>query len=118
MSSYARSSLVALVIAAMPVLVTCASASRPAPLPTPAGPPPAPKYGRLQVIGTNLCGADGKPVQLRGMSTMGLQWYGDVVNAAAFTALAKDWKADVVRLALYVGEGGYASHSDLKQLVW
>ncbi|MBN2576758.1 MAG: glycoside hydrolase family 5 protein [Deltaproteobacteria bacterium] len=80
--------------------------------------PPAPKYGRLAVIGTHLCGSDGQPVQLRGMSTMGLQWHGEIVNAKAFAALAKDWKADVVRLALYVGEGGYATHPELKQFVW
>jgi endoglucanase len=52
------------------------------------------------------------------MSTMGLQWHGEVVNDKAFAALAKDWKADVVRLALYVGEGGYADHPELKRVVW
>jgi endoglucanase len=76
-----------------------------------------PKYGKLQVIGTHLCDSAGKPVQLRGMSTMGLQWKGEIVNDAAFAALAKDWKADIVRLAMYVGEGGYGTHSDLKQIV-
>jgi endoglucanase len=76
------------------------------------------KYGRLQVIGTHLCDSSGKPVQLRGMSTMGLQWHGGIVNDVAFAALAKDWKADVVRLAMYVGEGGYAAHPELKQYVW
>jgi endoglucanase len=100
------------------MLLSCASSPTTVPAPTPAGPPPPAKYGRLQVIGTHLCGSDGKPVQLRGMSTAGLQWYGEVVNANAFTALARDWKADVVRLALYVGEGGYAKHAELKQLVW
>jgi len=76
------------------------------------------KHGKLQVIGTHLCDSAGNPVQLRGMSTMGLQWEGGIVNDAAFAALAKDWKADVVRLAMYVGEGGYATHPELKQLVW
>jgi endoglucanase len=80
--------------------------------------PESPKDGRLSVSGNHLCGSDGKPVQLRGMSTMGLQWHGEVVNDMAFHALAKDWKADVVRLALYVGESGYATRPDLKQLVW
>jgi endoglucanase len=74
------------------------------------------KHGKLQVVGTHLCDSSGKPVQLRGMSTMGLQWTGGIVNDAAFAALAKDWKADVVRLAMYVGEGGYAAHPELKQL--
>jgi endoglucanase len=57
-------------------------------------------------------------VQLRGISTAGLQWFGEIVNARAFTALAKDWQADVVRLALYVGEDGYAFHPELKRQVW
>jgi endoglucanase len=98
----------------------CAARPRTPAAPTksvPAGPARL-KYGRLQVIGRNLCSSEGKPVQLRGMSTMGLQWHGEVVDDRAFLALAKDWQADVVRLALYVGEGGYASHPELKQLVW
>jgi endoglucanase len=99
-------------------LAACATTAR-APSPVASAPAPLPaKYGKLQVIGTHLCDGGGKPVQLRGMSTMGLQWHGQIVNEAAFAALAQDWKADVVRLALYVGEGGYASHPELKQLVW
>ncbi|MFP4113833.1 MAG: cellulase family glycosylhydrolase [Spirochaetota bacterium] len=77
----------------------------------------APPYGQLRVEGTRLLAEDGSPVQLKGMSTMGLQWYGGIVNERAFTALARDWEADVVRLALYVGEGGYATDPSLKQLV-
>jgi endoglucanase len=108
----------ALVAAILPLLLGCAAAAPPS-ASAPVVPAPRPlRYGRLQVIGSHLCGADGEPIQLRGMSTMGLQWYGQVVNAKAFAALAKDWKADVVRLALYVGEGGYATHPDLKQVVW
>ena len=89
------------------------------PVPAAVAQAPLPvKYGELQVAGTHLCDSSGKPVQLCGMSTMGLQWTGEIVNDAAFAALAKDWKADVVRLAMYVGEGGYAAHPELKQLVW
>lgn len=99
-------------------LLGCASTARgPVPAAVVQAPLPA-RYGKLQVVGTHLCDSSGKPVQLRGMSTMGLQWTGEIVNDAAFAALAKDWKADVVRLAMYVGEGGYAAHPELKQLVW
>ena len=76
------------------------------------------KHGKLQVVGGHLCDSAGAPVQLKGMSTMGLQWHGEIVNDKAFLALAKDWKADVVRLALYVGEGGYAAHPELKALLF
>jgi endoglucanase len=106
--------------ASVSVFLGCVAGSRGAVAPATAvsAEPPRAKYGRLAVIGNHLCDSNGKPVQLRGMSTMGLQWHGDVVNTKAFVALAKDWKADVVRLALYVGEGGYAAHPELKQLVW
>ena len=108
-----------LCMAGVSIVLGCASAPRGAPAPAVVvSAPLPPKYGRLKVIGKHLCDSNGKPVQLRGMSTMGLQWHGDIVNDRAFAALAKDWKADVVRLALYVGEGGYAAHPELKQLVW
>lgn len=32
--------------------------------------------GPLKVCGNFLCNQHGKPIQLRGMSTHGLQWYG------------------------------------------
>ena len=76
------------------------------------------KYGKLQVIGGHLSDDVGRPVQLRGMSTHGLQWYGEVVNDKAFAALARDWKADVVRLPLYISEGGYAAHPELAHLLF
>jgi endoglucanase len=82
--------------------------------PPPTGPRPV-KHGRLSVIDGHVCGSDGQPVQLRGMSTAGLQWYAEVVNDQAFAALAKDWKANLVRLTMYVGERGYAVQPGLMQ---
>lgn len=75
----------------------------------PAKDTPIGTHGRLQVIGTHLCDAKGAPVQLRGMSTHGLQWNGwpSKVSPASLDTLAKDWKADIFRLAMYVDEGGY-----------
>lgn len=77
--------------------------------------------GALQVLDIDgvmtLCGKDGEPVQLRGMSTHGLQWFPEIINDNAFSAMANDWNANVVRLALYVGESGYASRPELKQRV-
>lgn len=66
--------------------------------------------GALQVAGTQLCGADGKPVQLRGVSTHGLAWFPDYVNEDCFRQLREDWNVNVVRLAMYTEEyGGYCS---------
>ena len=75
------------------------------------------KYGTVKIAKDpstgyqQLCAEDGTPVQLKGMSTFGLQWdEGNwVLNDAAFDALAYDWKCDIVRLAMYVAEGGYAT---------
>lgn len=74
--------------------------------------------GALQVLGKNgqktLCDQNGNPIQLRGMSTHGLQWYPGILNNDAFAALSRDWDCNVVRLAMYVGEDGYATDPSLK----
>ncbi|MFP4661753.1 MAG: carbohydrate-binding domain-containing protein [Halanaerobiales bacterium] len=72
--------------------------------------------GALQLIETNgmktLADEAGDPIQLRGMSTHGLQWFPEILNDNAFSALTNNWGANVVRLAMYVGEDGYASDPD------
>ncbi|PRY59718.1 glycoside hydrolase family 5 protein [Glycomyces artemisiae] len=68
---------------------------------------PAAEHGQLSVCGTTLCDAAGNPVQLRGMSTHGLQWYSQCLNDASLDALAYDWEADIVRLSMYIQEDGY-----------
>lgn len=77
--------------------------------------------GMLQIIEKDgkkyLADQKGEIIQLRGMSTHGLQWYGDIINKNAFEALSKDWECNVVRLAMYVGEGGYASNPSIKEKV-
>jgi endoglucanase len=77
--------------------------------------------GRLQIIEKDgkkyLADQKGEIIQLRGMSTHGLQWYGDIINKNAFEALSKDWECNVIRLAMYVGEGGYASNPSIKEKV-
>src|SRR5690606_35991021 len=63
----------------------------------------------LHVCGKKLCNQNSQPVQLRGMSTHGIQWYGwgDCLTEGSLDALAYDWKADILRISLYVQEGGY-----------
>jgi len=73
------------------------------------GETPADRHGQLQVDGTQLCDDTGEPVQLRGMSTHGIQWYGwdEFLTPDALDALAYDWSADCCRVAMYVQEDGY-----------
>ncbi|HVI44476.1 MAG TPA: chondroitinase-B domain-containing protein [Chitinophaga sp.] len=67
--------------------------------------------GQLKVIGLKLCNQYGKPIQLRGMSTHGIQWYGwpGFLNGANLDTLAYGWGADVLRISMYVQkqEDGY-----------
>ncbi|MER5456240.1 cellulase family glycosylhydrolase [Micromonospora sp. NPDC002389] len=68
---------------------------------------PASINGQLRVCGVQLCNRYGRPIQLRGMSTHGIQWYSQCVNNASLDALAYDWNADVLRISMYIQEGGY-----------
>ncbi len=63
--------------------------------------------GHLHVCGVHLCNQFNRPIQLRGMSTHGLQWFSQCYDDASLDALAKDWKADLLRIAMYVQEDGY-----------
>ncbi|WP_213454641.1 cellulase family glycosylhydrolase [Rhizomonospora bruguierae] len=76
----------------------------------PAGSTPVGINGQLRVCGVNLCNQYNKPIQLRGMSSHGLQWFGSCYNDASLDALAKDWLADVFRISMYVQEQGYETN--------
>ncbi|MDQ0793885.1 cellulase family glycosylhydrolase [Streptomyces sp. B1I3] len=75
--------------------------------PTPGGGTPVSINGQVHVCGVNLCNQYNRPIQLRGMSTHGIQWFNACYNAASLDALAKDWKSDLLRIAMYVQEDGY-----------
>ena len=88
----------------------------PAPVPAPAetlrgG---VTENGWLQVRGTQLCNESGDPVVLRGMSTHGLQWYGQFANGQSIRNTAA-WGANVFRVAMYTGEGGYLSQPEVME---
>lgn len=71
---------------------------------------PVETHGRLRVCGTHLCNQAGKPVQLRGMSTSGTQWFANCLVDGALDVLAKDWGSSVLRIATYAGDDGYAAN--------
>ncbi|GIH09473.1 hypothetical protein Rhe02_75400 [Rhizocola hellebori] len=73
----------------------------------PPGTTPVAINGQLHVCGTKLCNRFNQPIQLRGMSTHGLQWYYQCLNAASLDALANDWNADIIRISMYIQEDGY-----------
>ncbi len=77
--------------------------------------------GTLKVSGGKLAGEQGQPVQLRGISTHGINWFPDYINEDAFRQFRNEWGANVVRLAMYTAEyNGYCTGGDqnaLKELV-
>ncbi|GAB3932334.1 hypothetical protein GCM10029976_038110 [Kribbella albertanoniae] len=70
---------------------------------------PVSRNGQLRVCGLKLCNQNNQPVQLRGMSTHGIQWYSSCIKTASLDALAYDWKADILRISMYIAkdDGGY-----------
>ena len=66
---------------------------------------PLQAHGSLSVKGTQLVDKNGKPFQFKGVSTHGLNWFPEYVNADAFASMKNDWKINCVRLAMYTAEG-------------
>jgi endoglucanase len=80
----------------------------------PSGSPVA-VHGKLRTRGNRIVNQDGQAVQLRGVCTHGLQWFGEFYrNGRAIDAAATSWGADVVRIAVYVYEGGYLDNPSLR----
>ena len=96
--------------------------------PAPPTPPPAPtersgivsERGALSVVGGRLVDRDGTPIQLRGMSSHGLQWFGEFANESSIRWLRDDWRATVVRAAMYTDPdaNGYVANRSLKEKVY
>ena len=85
--------------------------------PAPVTPAPSPvtavkggvtENGWLQVKGNQLCNEKGEPVVLHGMSSHGMQWYPQYASAQAIQTTAR-YGANLFRVAMYTGEGGYLS---------
>ena len=75
--------------------------------------------GKLQVIDAQLCGADGQPVVLRGISGNGIPMVDRYVNNDTFKEISEFMGANVFRLALYtygVGTVGYCTEGNKAQL--
>lgn len=89
----------------------------------PAPVPPAPKstpvalHGELSVASGHLVDSSGKAVQLRGVSSHGMQWFPQFMNYDAFKFMRDAWNLSVVRAAMYDEEGGYNQNPAVKEKV-
>jgi len=75
------------------------------------------RFGQLRVEGNRMLTSDGRPLQLRGISSFGLQFAGKYANKDVLEWLRDDWNMQVWRAALYLSEGGYISQRSLKDKV-
>lgn len=69
--------------------------------------------GHLQVKNGQLCNEKGEPIQLKGMSTHGLNFCNFSKDTLKY--LVRDWKITVIRVAMYTGQNGYIGHPEMKQ---
>lgn len=73
--------------------------------------------GQLSVNGVNLVNEAGKTVQLKGMSSHGMQWFPQFTSTGALKS-TRDFGANVFRIAMYTDEGGYLTNPEIKKTVF
>lgn len=83
------------------------------------GTTPVEQNGFLKVVGNQLCNQDGRPIQLRGLSSFGLQWESGskFINHDCLKYLRDNWHLNVFRLAMYTREGGYIDNPSILETV-
>ena len=84
---------------------------------TPYAETPVGKHGRLHLAKVDGYGNApvivdqyGKPFQMRGASTHGVQWFPEYINKGAMQTLRDEWGVNLLRMACYVTQyNGYTS---------
>lgn len=74
-------------------------------------------YGKLKVIGTQLCNEQGKPVQLRGLFLRGLINESKFINREAIAWCSDKWKINVLRVPFF-SDSWYSDPSYLNNPVF
>lgn len=75
------------------------------------------KNGFLKVSGNTLQNQKGRTIQLKGLSSHGIQWYYDMINYKNLKYLRDEWGINVFRIAMYTLEEGYIYKPELKERV-
>ena len=71
-------------------------------------------HGQLKVLGNQIVDMNNKPFQLNGISSHGLQWFGNIVTREALLDLRDNWNIKVFRAAMYTVQGGYIENRSVK----
>ena len=69
-------------------------------------------HGNLKLKGVNLVNEHEEKVQLKGVSSHGLQWFNYLITEDNIKTL-KNWGSNVFRLAMYTIDGGYINNNDI-----
>jgi endoglucanase len=80
------------------------------------GATPVERNGHLKVVGTQLQNESGDPIQLKGVSSMWLNWEDDgyAEDATALRWMRNNWKLSVIRAAMGVEpEGAYLDNPEV-----
>ena len=65
--------------------------------------------GKLNVVGPDLVNQEGEKIQLYGLSTHGIQWFGRYCNFDTLAAITSEFGINIVRFSMTTSEGGYCS---------
>lgn len=70
--------------------------------------------GWLKTVGAELQNEKGEPIQLRGISSHGIQWFPNIVTYDSLKQLKDTWKINIFRIAMYTDSNanGYIAHPD------
>lgn len=74
-------------------------------------------HGQLKLENNQLVNEKGEFVRLKGVSTHGIQWYGELANYDNLVELKNEWKANVFRIAMYTLDDGYITDRSLVERV-
>lgn len=68
--------------------------------------------GWLKTEGAKLLNEKGEPIQLRGLSSHGIQWFPEVITYGNLKELKENWNINVFRIAMYTdpNTNGYIAH--------
>lgn len=69
--------------------------------------------GKLSVVGPDLVNQEGEKIQLYGLSTHGIQWFGRYCNFDTLAAITSEFGINIVRFSMTTSEGGYCSGNTL-----
>ncbi len=63
--------------------------------------------GKLSVVGPDLVNQYGDKIQLYGLSTHGIQWFGRFINFNTISEIQEEFGNNIIRFAFYTDEDGY-----------